>query len=193
MGRHSSPEQSSFYRSVAGWFLPWVLVAAVAGVAVWVAVGALGQGELDASPPRSSAPEPSPEPRATATPDGESPSPKPEEERPDGDKRKGKRNRNGAGIPDLITEDVTLQVLDATTSAGAGDRVAARLEDLGFEIAATGQASRIYDDTTVFWSYEASKDAARALAKRFGWVLDPAPPNLSRSVAVHVVVGEDEA
>jgi hypothetical protein len=184
VGRHSSPEQSSFYRSLLGWFLPWVLVAAVAGVAVWIAVGALGQGQLDASPPPSSRPEASPEPTESPAPDGK-PSPSPtggEKERP--------RKRGGR---ELIVEGVSVQVLNATTAAGAGDRMAERLSDLGFEIVAVTDATRLYDETTVFWSSEEDRKAARRLAKRFGWRRDPAPSSLSPAVAVHVVVGQDEA
>ena len=70
--------------------------------------------------------------------------------------------------------------------------MARRLADLGFEIVAVGQASRVYGDTTVFWSSTSSRPAARALGKRFGWKIDPAPGSLSTAVDVHVVVGSDE-
>jgi hypothetical protein len=189
VGRHSSPEQSYFIRSVFGWFLPWVLVAAVAGVAVWIAVGALGQGELDAAPPRSSAAQPT----ATPTPTKSPPRAK-RKERPPKAPREDKPRRNPERRPPkLITAGVTVQVLNATTEAAAGDRLAARLADLGFQIAVVGQASRLYDRTTVFWSYPAAEDAASALATRFGWQVEAAPANLSRSVALHVVVGLDES
>jgi hypothetical protein len=83
-------------------------------------------------------------------------------------------------------------VLNATRTSGAATSIATRLSDLGFEIAAVGEAASIYRRTTVFWSSAASEDAARALARRFDWRSDPAPANLSRSVPVHVVVGLDE-
>jgi hypothetical protein len=192
MGRHSSPEQSSFYRSLLGWFLPWVLVAAVAGVAVWIAVGALGQGPLDTPPPQSTSEENGPRPTngtGNSPGDGVSPSPTPEkQQRKDRKPKSEARNR-----PKLITDGMTVQVLNATTSGGSGSAMANRLENLGFRIAAVGRAASVYDRTTVFWSFDASRRAGRLLARRFGWEVDPAPVNLSRSVALHVVVGQDEA
>ena len=192
MGRHSSPEQSTFYRSLFGWFLPWVLVAAVAGVAVWIAIGAIGRGPLEAAPPQSGGSAQtsaggdgaSPEPRASA-------SPTPERTAGGDGKEHHKRNRGGGN--GLITAGVSVQVLDATSSSRAGEHIADRLSELGFEIVAVGRAARFYDDTTVFWSSASSRAAARALANRFGWKLDPAPSNLSHAVDVHVVVGADEA
>ena len=44
MGQHSSPSEWHFYRSVVMWFLPWVVIAGVIGVAVWIGVDALGGG-----------------------------------------------------------------------------------------------------------------------------------------------------
>jgi hypothetical protein len=186
VGRHSSSEHSAFLRSLLGWFVPWVLVAVVAGVAVWIAVGALGRGELDAAPPPASSPTetPSPTPEETRTPE-ETPSPERTPEKEEGD---------GAGEPEpeLITEGISIQVLNATRTSGAATDVAARLADLGFEIAVVGEAASTYERTTVFWSSTGSRDAARALAGRLGWRAAPAPANLSRSVPVHVVVGLDE-
>jgi hypothetical protein len=63
VGRHSSPEASAYLRSLAAWFVPWFLVAAVAGVAVWIALDAL-QGPLEARPPA-----PDEKPAAAASPE----------------------------------------------------------------------------------------------------------------------------
>ena len=185
MGRHSSPEQSDFLRSLFGWFVPWVLVAVVAGVAVWIAVGALGRVQLDASPPPAASPtepaSPEPTPSPSPSPSGDrTPRPPDKPDKPQGPE------------VELITEGVSVQVLNATTTSGAATEIATRLSDLGFEIAAVGEAASVYRQTTVFWSSTASEDAAKALARRFGWRRDPAPENLSRSVSVHVVVGLDE-
>jgi hypothetical protein len=166
-----------------------VLVAVVAGVAVWIAVGALGRGQLDASPPPAASPnEPvSPEPTPTPTP---SPSPTQSGDRTPRPPDKPDKPR-GPEV-ELITEGISVQVLNATTTSGAATEIATRLSDLGFEIAAVGEAASIYRQTTVFWSSTASEDAAKALARRFGWRRGPAPANLSRSVSVHVVVGLDK-
>ena len=188
MGRHSSPEQSPYVRSVAGWVLPWVLVAAVAVVAVVVGVSALGQQPIDARPPpesdrRAAAPESSPT---------EEPSPTPTRDRDEDRKDRKDRKEDEGEPPALITGGVTVQVLNATGDTRADEEMTARLRDLGFEIAAVVTASRRYDRTTVFWSSAGDRAAGRALAERFGWKADPKPANLSSSVDVHVVIGADE-
>jgi hypothetical protein len=199
MGRHSSARQWYFYRSVVLYFLPWALVAAITVTAVWAGVSALGQEELstdspaaDRQEPRNGnkAPGPDEEPdkgepttEPTSSPTGQS-SPSPTESP---SPQKSPRSKTP-----LITEDITVQVLNGTAAATADDEVASRLSGLGFDVVAVEPASVSYSRTTVFWSSPGSKDAAEALAQRFGWLADPKPDNLSDSVAVHVVVGADE-
>jgi hypothetical protein len=193
MGRHSSPEQAPFLGSLLGWVLPWVLVAAVAIVAVAVGVSALGQQTLDAgpAPDRGGAPPgPSPDPSPRPTEDA-SPSPSPRKQQTGG--REERDRDGGRERPALITEGVSVQVLNGTASAGADDAVIRRLARLGYEVVAVVTAAHLYDDTTVFWSSSRSRRAARALARRFGWRSLPKPANLSPGVDVHVVVGADEA
>jgi hypothetical protein len=169
------------------WFLPWAVIAGVIGVAVWIGVDALsGGGDKtvvvagpSASPSKSQKEttttttevKPSKSPTATATPK-ESPT-------PDDDRK-------------LITEGISIQVLNASGVAGAENAMSDRLEKLGFDVVAVQQASTAYPRTTVFWSFAESKPAAKALAARFGWVAQAKPENLSASVDVHVVVGQDE-
>lgn len=201
MGRHSSPENVHYYRSLMGWFFPWVLVAVVAAVAVWIAVDALGGPDVGAAankggpgsgsriaatptttpshrrrPSHSPTPKPSPKPRPSHSP-ASTPSP----------------TATPAPAAPLITEGVTAQVLNGTSSPSADDDMARRLGDLGYQIVAVRPASRTYEATTVFWSYPSSQSAAEALARHFGWVAQPKPANLSPTVAIHVVVGVDEA
>lgn len=187
MGRHSSPEQWPFYRSVAGWFLPWALVATVVGVALWVAVASLG-GD-DGTSPVLSRDETSPTPRtqtvAPVAPPTEAPPPKKD--------KPPKPEETEAPEDELITEGVTVQVLNASGTPGAEEPVAAELTELGFEIVTVVDASKIYEQTTVFWSTDESRPAAEALAARFGWIAEPKPANLSVDVSVHVVVGQDHA
>ncbi len=71
--------------------------------------------------------------------------------------------------------------------------MAARLRRLGFEVVVVNDASVLYDRTTVMWSRPADKEAAAALASRFGWRVERKPRNLSATVSTHVVVGRDEA
>lgn len=187
-GRHSSPDQIHFYKSVVAWFLPWVLIAVVVGTAVWIAVEAVS-GATEGSAPvaaataeRTEEPEatkepatPQPEESATPKPTSEPATPTPEPKEP------------------LITEGITVQVLNATDAAEADDRMADKLSKLGFTVVAVESASSRYDATTVFWSTEAAKEAAQRLAEKFGWVAEVKPENLSTTVSLHVVVGADEA
>ena len=186
-GRHSSPDQLHFYKSVAAWFLPWVLIATVVGTAVWIAFEAVNGegGSTPANAVETAAPEATEEPAATpapATPEPRQsgrPSPEPSE------------TPKPEEIP-LITEGVTIQVLNATDSLEADDRMADRLSKLGYSVVAVESASSRYAATTVFWSADASREAAERLAQRFGWVAEAKPENLSDTVSLHVVVGADE-
>jgi hypothetical protein len=92
----------------------------------------------------------------------------------------------------LVTRGVTVQILDATKGRRADGRVARRLKRLGFSVLAMNTAVKMYDRTTVFWSRPAGRQAAVALARRFGWAARRKPRNLSASVTIHVVVGGDE-
>ena len=196
MGRHSSNEQYRYYQSVVGWFVPWALVGVVALTAVWIAIGALGRGDLNTASPGGAAQgaeEPgggtnvgaseSPSPVASPTPQPEEPQ-EPEQPEPDDPADKPK--------PELITEGISVQVLNGTSSSAAGRAMISRLTRLGFDVVVTFPASP-YDDTTVLWSNRGAKPAARALAARFSWRSAPKPANLSPSVDLHVVVGADEA
>ena len=187
VGRHSSPEQAPYLRSVLGWVVPWVLVAAVAVVAVVVGVGALGQQPIDAKPP----PQSDQNPAAAPSPERVSPSPQASPS-PSSTKEDKKEDKQEQKNPPLITDGVTVQVLNAAGASGADEAMIRRLRKLGYEIAATVTAARLYDRTTVFWSSPGGKGAARALAARYGWRSGPKPANLSPSVDIHVVVGLDE-
>lgn len=187
MGRHSSPEQGPFVRSVLTWFLPWALLGAVALTAVWFAVDAVGRDELETRPPP-----PSVEASATPTPTP-TPSPSPEatpEDEPSATATAQPRATKEA-TTELIT-DVTVQVLNGTSSSEADDAMADRLARLGFDVIAIDSANTSYPQTTVFWSYPQAQEAAQRLAARFGWAADVKPDNLSTQVALHVVVGADE-
>ena len=185
MGRHSSPNQWPFYRSVAGWFLPWVLIAIVVGVAVWTAVAAVGEEGGLRTPPSAARAERtrSPSPHASAT---QSPTPVPTATpRPSPTKQAEPK-------PELITRGITVQVLNGTNDPAAAERMAARLRDAGFAIAAVNPASKLYPQTTVLWSVPATQKAAEALADHFGWEVAEKPANLTAAVSIHVVVGADE-
>jgi cell division septation protein DedD len=187
-GRHSSPDQLHFYKSVVAWFLPWVLIAVVVGTAVGIAVEAVGGATEDPAPAAAVAtPEPSEEPEPTREP----PTSEPEATAKPSAEPKGTPEPKDEAQP-LITEGITVQVLNATDSAEADDRMADKLSKLGYTVVAVESASSRYDRTTVFWSTEEAKEAAERLAERFDWVAEQKPENLSTTVSLHVVVGADE-
>ncbi|MCA1704109.1 MAG: LytR C-terminal domain-containing protein [Actinobacteria bacterium] len=188
MGQHSSPSEWHFYRSVIVWFLPWVVIAGVIGVAVWIGVDALSGGEgSGVVVAQSPTPRTTPKTEASPTPE-ESPSKKPT--------KSPRPSPKATKTPDpgreLITEGISVQVLNGSGVAGADEAMATKLTDLGFDVAAVQSASAAYPRTTVFWSFAESKRAAQALAARFGWVSKAKPDNLSATVDIHVVVGADE-
>lgn len=190
MGQHSSPSEWHFYRSVIVWFLPWAVIAGVIGVAVWIGVDALSGGNgskqvvaAGDSPSPTSTRKPTPTHSASTKPT-KSPSPTASVT--------PKRSPTPDGSQKLITEGISVQVLNGSGVLGAEDAMSDRLQKLGFEVVAVQQASTAYPKTDVFWSFAESKPAAKALAARFGWLAQPKPENLSASVDIHVVVGADE-
>jgi LytR cell envelope-related transcriptional attenuator len=189
VGQHSSGSSGPFVRSVLGWALPWILIAAVVIVAVWFAVTAVGGRDLavDGRPSRNaSSPRESPSPGADSTP---TPTPTPTRSDPSPSPSRPRGSEGG----ELITEGVTVQVVNATGGiAGAAADMANQLASLGYSVEAivTGLTT---DQTTVYWSSDTSRRAATALANHFGWPSAPAPASLSPEVDVHVIVAPDVA
>lgn len=184
MGKHSHRSQWAFYRSVLGWAFPWLIVSAMVAVGIWLAVDALGNDDIDtpvvaekSETPSPSAKAPSKSPRPDPSPSPSPPAPVP--------------STSPEAEVELITENMSVQVLNGTADAAADDRMANQLSELGFEVVAIQGASRSYELTTVLWSYTESQEAAERLAERFGWQVEPKPENLSTTVALHVVVGAD--
>jgi hypothetical protein len=180
-------------RRVPAWLF-WALASLVAvGAGVGVALfnsddnetpprrrdrtqAARAEKESKSSPVLASTRDGSPEPTTDATPTDES-SP----------------TSAARGARGLQTKGVTVQVLNATTDRKADNRMAQRLRGLGYDVVAIHPASRIYRRTTVFWSHSEDKDASIGLARHFSWPAEHKPRNLSGSVTLHVVVGQDEA
>ena len=187
-GRHSTGDDGAYLRSLIAWFVPWSLVALAVGAGIVFLVDWAGAPEVRpppashvrASPSPTSSPAevvvatPSPEPSPTPSPE---PSPT-EEHRSD---------------VKLITKDVNVQVLNGSSDPAAAERMAQRLSRLGFRVESIEDASTPYPETTVFWSYPEARRAGLALAERFDWTAEEKPENLSAEVAVHIVVGADEA
>ncbi len=187
MGRHSSPRQWRYYLSILKYALPWILVAVVGISAVWAGVGALGDDELDPSKgpvAREEEPRSSREPTAKATPV--------EPEEPTEEPTENPTKEPEDEVVPLITEGMTVQVLNGTNVSGADQTMADRLEELGYQVINVVPAAITYEETTVLWSYSESEEAAARLAERYGWQVKPKPDNLSTQVALHIVVGVDE-
>ena len=182
MGRHSSPNQGPYYRSLAGWVTVWLIIASATGIAVWIAVNAIGA-------PEDTAPTASP---ARATSDETATTSSTPEEEPEPESPSATEDDSNEAVR-LVTEGVTVQVLNGTLQPDAVDSVIAQLEGDGFSILSIEESSRVYSETTVFWSYPDAERAAVALAEHYGWLAEPKPANLSDDVTVHVVVGADEA
>ena len=192
MGRHSSNDRWPFLRSVTGYALPWVVIAILVGIAVWIAVGAVGGEPVsvgDASSETSPSAESSPAPGPTPAPIG---TPADEVAQKDMDEAPG-TGRVTTSDGDLVTEGILVQVLNGTGGVeGAAELMANRLTRLGYEIYAINTGLTI-DRTTVYWTTEPGKEAAISLAAHFGWDVGAAPPSLSEEVDIAVVVGPDEA
>lgn len=184
MGKHSSPEQGPFYRSFVAWLFPWIMIGIFVLAAVWVAIDVVGKDDTKITPAaRSTSEDPRAEPAETETPEPvASETPEPEESATPDD---------GNAKP-LITEDITVQVLNGTPSTEADDHMADRLSSLGYEVVAVQGSSKAYAQTTVYWSFPETQEAASRLAAKFGWLVDAKPSNLSSTVDIHVVVGTDE-
>lgn len=166
---------------------PWLLVAGLTGVGIWVAVDALGNDDLPTPTVNGSTPTPTPEPKRSTEP---SPSPEPAEPSPTPEPGP---EETPEPKTKLITENMTVQVLNGTADPSQDDAMANQLSSAGFEVVAIQGSSREYPATTVFWSYAESQEAAELLAERYGWEVAPKPDNLSTQVALHVVVGLDYA
>jgi hypothetical protein len=161
--------------------LPWLLIVTVVGVGVWMVVDYLGRSENEPRALSEETPSPKESTSVSITPTPEETTPSPKEKEPRQPKKK------------LITEGITIQVLNGTKDPEAGEAMAQRLRDLGFQVVAVEFSSADYKQTTVFWSFPAAERAASRLAARFGWDVDEKPGNLAATVSMHVVVGKDEA
>jgi len=192
MGRHSSPDQGHFYRSFMGWLSLWLMIAAVTAVGVWYAVTAIGGPDVRRSVAAETA-------RHRTTDDSAAPQPtvsgaRIANEVPDAATADRDEPAQGTRADTkLVTDGITVQVLNGTLEDAAAQSLADKLGGFGYGVVAVEESSRLYSETTVFWSTAAAREAALALAERFGWIAERKPANLSSDVSLHVVVGADEA
>ena len=87
---------------------------------------------------------------------------------------------------------VTVQVLNGVWVAGLAHRVAAQVRTAGYDVVATNTALGNYTASRVYYTpgHRADAEAFRDRFPAFSRV-EPAPPNLSDRVALHVVIGKD--
>lgn len=94
---------------------------------------------------------------------------------------------------EIPASEVSVQVLDGVLD-GSGTAASVRdtLVDAGHELVAELPSSRVYDQTTVFWSV-GHREAANQMARRYGWdeVRRGTEVGLSDAANVTVVVGRD--
>jgi hypothetical protein len=87
---------------------------------------------------------------------------------------------------------VTVQVLNGVWVDGLAHRVAAQVRTAGYQVVAANTALGNYSASRVYYTagHRADAEAFRDRFPAFSRV-EPAPPNLSDRVALHVVIGKD--
>jgi LytR cell envelope-related transcriptional attenuator len=87
---------------------------------------------------------------------------------------------------------VTVQVLNGVWVDGLAHRVAAQVRTAGYQVVAVNTALGNYSASRVYYTagHRADAEAFRDRFPAFSRV-EPAPPNLSDRVALHVVIGKD--
>jgi hypothetical protein len=87
---------------------------------------------------------------------------------------------------------VTVQVLNGVWVTGLAHRVAAQVRTAGYDVVAAKTALGSYSVSRVYYTggHQADAEAFKDRFPAFA-VVEPAPANLSRRVALHVVIGKD--
>ena len=89
-------------------------------------------------------------------------------------------------------EGVSVQVLNGVWVTGLARRVAGQVRAQGYQVVAARTALGSYSVSRIYYTggHRADAEAFRARFPAFR-VIEPAPANLSRRVALHVVIGRD--
>jgi len=87
---------------------------------------------------------------------------------------------------------VTVQVLNGVWVTGLAHRVAGQVRAAGYDVVAAKTALGSYSVSRVYYTggHRADAEAFKDRFPAFS-VVEPAPANLSRRVALHVVIGKD--
>lgn len=165
--------------------------AAVAAVAllglVAVVTAAMLTGdedELGLVDPVATTPTPTPTPTATPTPTP-TPASTPTLDRDDAD-------GGGDELPGRPPDETRVQLLDGVRGDGeAVEQAEAVLDELGYEVVATGSMAESWDTSGVYYT-DGWREEAESLREREGRVTDVAPhPGFTADADLHVVVGQD--
>jgi LytR cell envelope-related transcriptional attenuator len=87
---------------------------------------------------------------------------------------------------------VTVQVLNGVWVTGLANRVAGQVRTAGYDVVAARTALGSYSTSRIYYTggHRADAEAFKDRFPAFS-VVEPAPANLSRRVALHVVIGKD--
>jgi hypothetical protein len=87
---------------------------------------------------------------------------------------------------------VTVQVLNGVWVSGLAHRVADQVRGAGYDVVAAKTALGSYSVSRIYYTggHRADAEAFKDRFPAFS-VVEPAPANLSRGVALHVVIGKD--
>jgi hypothetical protein len=98
----------------------------------------------------------------------------------------------GTGTTLRSASGVTVQVLNGAWVTGLAHRVADQVQAAGYDVVAAKTALGSYSVSHVYYTggHRADAEAFKDRFPAFS-VVEPAPANLSRRVALHVVIGKD--
>lgn len=176
MGRHSLGDERVFWRSVVLFVAKWAIVAALPALAIW---GVFRLANQPGEKPKekvvaTSSPTPTVSASASASP-SETPSATP----------------SATPSPTKSPTKGKLQVLNGSKTTGLALKAAERLQKDGYDVVNVAKAAGDYAKTTVYYQ-SGQKTLADQVARLLGATeVKPAPSNLSRSIPVTVVVGDD--
>lgn len=203
-GKHTPPGDRSFVVSLATHLSAGVALILVVAGAFW----GLGQiqgspaGDPTITPPEIAAgdetpapedPPPATEPAEPDEPDDAAPDEtEPADDEPVDEPENGENGQDGETRA-FEPSEISVQVLDAAGDGGTRmQALVAELRADGYRVVATGQARRIYERSTIFYT-DGAQEKAWFVSSEYPalTIVEEKPSNLTSSVEVHIVVGED--
>jgi hypothetical protein len=201
-GKHTPPGDRSFVVSLATHLSAGVALVLVVAGAFWGLgqIQATSAGDPTITPPEIAAGDETPAPEGTppATEPSEPVEPdttdEPDETEPaDGEPADEPENGENGEVRAFEPSEISVQVLDAAGDGGARmQALVAELRADGYRVVATGQARRIYERSTIFYS-DGAQEKAWFVSSEYPalTIVEEKPSTLTSSVEVHIVVGED--